>query len=265
MLDGISLAEIVPFIDWSPFFQSWELTGKYPRIFDDTVIGKQARALYDDARVLLDTIVGEGKLKARAVYGFFPANSMGDDLVVYEDESRTTERARFPMLRQQWEREGQSSFRSLADYVAPASTGLADYLGGFAVSTGFGADELAAHFERDHDDYNSIMTKALADRLAEALAEMLHQKATASSGAFGSDEGLSADDLIDEKYRGIQTRARLPRLPRPHREADPLVADGRSRNPRASSSPKGLSMHPGRRRLAASTSAIPRPATSPST
>ncbi|WZO96393.1 methionine synthase [Isosphaeraceae bacterium EP7] len=242
ILDQISLAEIVPYIDWSPFFQSWELSGKYPKILDDAVVGAQAKSLYKDARALLDTIIRDGSLTARAIYGFFPANSDDDDLVIYQDESRTAERARFPMLRQQWEREGQTSFRSLADYIAPASSGLHDYLGCFAVSSGFGADELSAHFERDHDDYNSIMTKALADRLAEALAEMLHQRARVEWG-FGSNEDLSAEDLIEEKYRGIRPAPGYPACP-DHTEKRTLWSLLDVEKATGIVLTEGLSMHP---------------------
>jgi 5-methyltetrahydrofolate--homocysteine methyltransferase len=168
--------------------------------------------VFDDARRLLDRIIAEKLLHAHGVYGYFPANSEGDDIVVYTDESRTAGRERFPMLRQQWEREGQTSFRSLADYVAPAGSGLADYLGAFAVTAGAGANELAARFERDLDDYNAIMAKALADRLAEAFAEYLHEQARYDWG-FGRGEGLSKEDLIDEKYQGIRPAAGYPSCP----------------------------------------------------
>src|SRR5262249_28838753 len=149
----IPLEQIVPFIDWSPFFLSWELKGKYPRIFEDPERGPRARALFDDARALLRRIVEGGRLSANAVYGFFPANSEDDDLVIFEDESRSKERMRLPTLRQQWERDGQKSFRSLSDYLAPRDSGIPDYIGAFAVTAGIGADELAVDFERDHDDY----------------------------------------------------------------------------------------------------------------
>jgi len=211
-LHSIPLEEIVPFIDWSPFFLTWELKGKYPRIFDDARLGPRARELFDDAQGLLRKIVGEKRLTANAVYGFFPANAVGDDIVVYTDESRRSERMRFPALRQQWERDGQTSFRSLADYVAPRETGIADYLGAFAVTAGIGVESLVEQFERDHDDYNAIMSKALADRLAEALAEMLHKKAREDWG-FGRDERLSHDELIEEKYRGIRPASGYPSCP----------------------------------------------------
>jgi 5-methyltetrahydrofolate--homocysteine methyltransferase len=211
-LRDIPLADIVPYIDWSPFFMTWELNGKYPQILDDPRVGKEARDLFEKANALLGEIVAKKQLTANAVYGFFPASSDGDDIVVYTDEGRTAERARYRMLRQQWEREGQTSFRSLADYVAPRSSGRADYLGAFAVTAGVGVDELVKHFEADHDDYNAIMVKALADRLAEALAEMLHERAR-QDWSYGKGEALSKEDLIEERYRGIRPAAGYPSWP----------------------------------------------------
>ncbi|MDA1013144.1 MAG: methionine synthase [Planctomycetota bacterium] len=207
-----SLAELRDYIDWSPFFMTWELRGKYPRILDDEVVGEQARILFRDANKLLDDISAAKSLSAKGVYGFWPANSDGDDVIVFTDESRNDELMRFPMLRQQWQRQGQAEFRSLADYVAPIDSGRADYVGAFAVTTGIGCDELAARFEARHDDYNSIMAKALADRYAEAFAEMLHQRAR-NEWVFGADESLSKDDLIAEKYRGIRPAYGYPACP----------------------------------------------------
>ena len=172
----------------------------------------RARELFDDARELLGRIVSGRLFTANAVYGFFPANSDGDDLVIYEDEARTSERLRLPTLRQQWERDGQTSFRSLADYVAPRESGVPDYLGAFAVTAGHGVDALVAEFEADHDDYNAIMAKALADRLAEALAEMLHKRVR-QEWSYGRGEDLSIDDLIEEKYRGIRPASGYPSSP----------------------------------------------------
>ena len=212
VLEDYPLDKLVPYIDWSPFFMTWELKGKYPRIFDDETVGETARKLYDDARRLLDEIVEKKLLKARGVYGFWPAASYGDDIAVYADESRQQELLRFHTLRQQWERKGQTAFHALADFVAPHDSGRRDYLGAFAVSTGFGTDELAAKFDADHDDYNSIMVKALADRLAEAFAESLHQTARAEWG-FGREEKLSHEDLIEEKYRGIRPAPGYPACP----------------------------------------------------
>ena len=211
-LDPQPLETLVPYIDWSPFFQTWELRGKYPKIFDDPNCGAEARKLFDDAQRLLERIVAERRLTARGVYGFWPANSVGDDILVYSDRSRSTTIARFPMLRQQWERKGQADFRSLADYIAPLDSGRLDYLGAFAVTTGVGCDELVAEFELQNDDYQAIMTKAIADRLAEAFAEMLHRQARIDWG-YGGAEGLSPNDLIEEKYRGIRPAFGYPACP----------------------------------------------------
>ncbi len=211
-LRDFPLGEIVPYIDWSPFFMTWEMPGKYPQILSDAKVGAEAKKVFDDAQSLLKRMVAERLIRANAVYGFYPANSDGDDVIVFTDETRTAERARFPMLRQQWEREGQTSFRSLADYLASVESGRPDYLGAFAVTAGVGAEELAAKFEADHDDYNGIMAKALADRLAEALAEMLHARARRDWG-YGREERLSKDDMIAEKYRGIRPAAGYPSCP----------------------------------------------------
>ena len=212
ILRDVPLADIVPYIDWSPFFMAWELTGKYPAILSDATVGAEATKLFNDARALLESIVRERRLTAHAVYGFFPAQSEGDDILLYTDESRTTELARLHTLRQQWEREGQKNFRSLADYVVPAARGVADYVGAFAVTTGHGCDELVQQFKAAHDDYNAIMVEALADRLAEALAEMLHERARRDWG-YGSGEHLSHEDLIEEKYRGIRPAPGYPAQP----------------------------------------------------
>jgi 5-methyltetrahydrofolate--homocysteine methyltransferase len=206
------LQELLPYIDWSPFFSSWDLHGKYPKILEDEVVGVQAIELFRDAQRLLRKIVNEGLIKARGVYGFWPANSVGDDVIVYADEQRSRELCRFHMLRQQWQRAGQTQFRSLADYIAPLDSGRIDYLGAFAVSAGFGCDELAKKYDKVHDDYNSIMTKALADRLAEAFAEFLHFRARCDWG-YGKEEGLSSEDLIAERYRGIRPAPGYPACP----------------------------------------------------
>jgi 5-methyltetrahydrofolate--homocysteine methyltransferase len=208
----VPLTKLREFVDWSPFFQTWELKGKYPRIFDDPQLGEAARKLFDDAQELLQRIIDEKLLIARGVYGFWPAASQGDDIVVYADESRREEQCRFHALRQQWERKGQDKFFSLADFIAPVDSGRKDYLGAFAVTAGIGCDELAARFDRQHDDYNSILTKALADRLAEAFAEYLHREARHAWG-YGREERLSNDDLIAEKYRGIRPAPGYPAQP----------------------------------------------------
>jgi 5-methyltetrahydrofolate--homocysteine methyltransferase len=212
VIGDLPLGELLPYIDWSPFFLAWEMKGKFPAILSDAKYGEEARKLFDDARKLLDRIVQRKRISARGVYGFWPAASVGDDICVFQDEGGTTELARFHMLRQQWERPGQSSFRSLADYIAPLDSGRIDYLGAFAVTAGIGADELAREFHARLDDYNSIMVKALADRLAEAFAEYLHKQARIDWG-FGGNEALSNEDLIAEQYRGIRPAPGYPSCP----------------------------------------------------
>ncbi len=212
VLKDYPLADLIPYIDWSPFFSAWELKGKYPRIFEDPTVGPEARKLFDDAQAMLARIVSENLLTAHGVFGFYPANSDGDDIVIFTDDTRKTELARLPMLRQQWQRQGQSTFRSLSDYIAPISSGLPDYLGAFAVTAGQGADDLARQFEADHDDYSSILAKALADRLAEAFAERLHKSAR-EAWTYGRNESLSHDDLVSEKYQGIRPAPGYPACP----------------------------------------------------
>jgi 5-methyltetrahydrofolate--homocysteine methyltransferase len=212
VLRDVPLADIVPYIDWSPFFMAWEMKGKYPQIFNDPERGSEAKKLFADAQKLLHRIVTEKLLHAHGVYGFWPANGAGDDIILYTDDSRTQELGRFFNLRQQWERVEQSHFLSLGDFVAPAGSGVKDYLGAFAVSAGFGTHELAHHFKADHDDYNAIMAEALADRLAEAFAEMLHERARRAWG-YGNTENLSKAELIEEKYRGIRPAAGYPTSP----------------------------------------------------
>ena len=212
VLDNYPLREIAEYIDWSPFFMAWDLHGKYPRILEDDVVGEQARDLLRDGRAELEHLLKEDVLRARGVYGFYPANSDGDDIVLYTNDDRTEERVRFPMLRQQWERRGQKDFRSLADYVAPVGSGVKDYVGAFAVTAGHGADEYAMKLERGGDDYRSIMVKALADRCAEAFAERLHKQAREDWG-FGKSEGLSSDELIGEQYRGVRPAFGYPACP----------------------------------------------------
>jgi 5-methyltetrahydrofolate--homocysteine methyltransferase len=212
VLENFPLVELLPYIDWSPFFQAWELRGKYPKILDDAVVGMAARELFDDAKRLLARMVDEKLLVARGVYGFWPAAAIGDDIAVYADEKRDREIARFHTLRQQWERKGQDAFFALSDFIAPLDTGRKDYIGAFAVTTGGGTDELVRKFETDHDDHGAILTKSLADRLAEAFAELLHQRARVDWG-FGASEKLSSEDLIDEKYRGIRPAPGYPACP----------------------------------------------------
>jgi len=211
-LDNVPLAELIPYIDWSPFFMSWELKGKYPAIFADPVVGIEAKKLYDDARHLLDAIVRDKALVARGVYGLFAANSVGDDIVLFTDDTRSTELGRVHTLRQQWERKGQDAFYALADFVAPLQSGRQDYIGCFACTTGHGCDELSRRYEREHDDYSSILVKALADRFAEAFAEWLHERVRQEWG-YGRDEALSTDELIAERYRGIRPAPGYPACP----------------------------------------------------
>ncbi|MEX0612802.1 MAG: methionine synthase, partial [Pirellulales bacterium] len=208
----VPLSTLRRYIDWSPLFLTWELKGKYPRILEDAQLGEAARKLFDDAQELLQRIIDEKLLTARGVYGFWPAASQGDEIIVYADETRRKERCRFQALRQQWERKGQDKFYSLADFVAPLDSGRKDHIGAFAVTAGIGAEELAARFDRQHDDYNSIMTKALADRLAEAFAEYLHSEARRGWG-YGRGERLTNDELIAEKYRGIRPAPGYPAQP----------------------------------------------------
>jgi 5-methyltetrahydrofolate--homocysteine methyltransferase len=212
ILDPFPLRRLVDYIDWSPFFWAWELKGKYPAILDDPEVGGEARKLLGDAQTLLDRIIGEKWLTARGTYGFWPASSDGDDILVFRDNRRQEEIARFSMLRQQWQRQDQKHFRSLADYVAPLDSGRDDFVGAFAVSAGFGCDELAARFEREHDDYQSILAKSLADRLAEAFAELLHEQARRDWG-YGRAELLSHEEIIKEKYRGIRPAPGYPACP----------------------------------------------------
>ncbi len=208
----IPLSTLVEYIDWSPFFHTWELRGRYPAIFEDAVVGEQARELFADAQKLLDRIVQEKLLTARGVYGFWPANSSGDDVEIYRDESRSEILTRFHFLRQQMQKPAGQVNYCLADFVAPKDSGQPDYLGAFAVTAGIGADELAKQFQAEHDDYNAIMTKALADRLAEAFAEYLHHKARITWG-FGAGESLTKEDIIRERYRGIRPAPGYPASP----------------------------------------------------
>lgn len=212
VLKKYSIEKIAKYIDWSPFFMAWELKGKYPKIFQDQHVGQEAKKLFDDASSMLFDCIATDSLIANAVYGFWPAGSQGDDVVLFTDESRSKELVRFHFLRQQWERKGQTEFRSLADYVAPIDSGRKDYLGAFVVTSGHGADELAKQFESKQDDYSSIMAKAVADRLAEAFAELLHEQARLDWG-YGIEERLGNEQLINEEYRGIRPAPGYPACP----------------------------------------------------
>jgi len=206
-----SLDQLVPFIDWSPFFHTWELRGRYPGIFDDPQVGAQAKELFEDAQRLLAQIVAKKQFQARGVYAFWPANAVGDDVELYPDEDRAAPFATFHFLRQQMVKPQGQQNHALSDYVAPKASGSADYLGGFAVAI-HGGDELAKAFEAERDDYNAIMAKALADRLAEAFAEYLHLQARIAWG-YGKDERLEREDLLHERYRGIRPAAGYPACP----------------------------------------------------
>jgi len=212
------LEELVPFIDWTPFFGAWELRGRYPAILEDEKVGDEAKKLFDDARELLEGIVGNRSLRARAVWGFFPAHSTGNDIVIFEGAARSEMLATFHMLRQQRPRSSDAPCYALSDFVGPEGT--EDYIGAFAVTAGIGLDELVGRYEADHDDYRSIMVKALADRLAEAFAEHTHRRARRAWG-YGREENLDAEDLIREKYRGIRPAPGYPACP-DHTEKRPL-------------------------------------------
>jgi len=212
VLDNFPLATLREFIDWTPFFHTWELKGVYPRILDDERQGAQARQLFDEANSLLDRIINENLITARGVYGFFPASAVGDDIELYTNSTREEVLEQFHFLRQQANREGSEPCRSLADFIAPRETRLGDHIGAFAVTSGIGLKELCDRFKAEHDDYNAIMAEALADRLAEAFAEYLHKRVRVEWG-YGSGEQLSNADLIHEKYRGIRPAPGYPACP----------------------------------------------------
>jgi 5-methyltetrahydrofolate--homocysteine methyltransferase len=220
VLDNFPLATLRDFIDWTPFFHTWGLKGVYPRILDNEEQGAQARQIFTEGNALLDLIIEKNLITARGVYGFFPANAVGDDVELYTDTTRANVLERFHFLRQQANREGSEPCRSLADFIAPKETGLPDHIGGFAVTSGIGLKELCDRFRAENDDYNAIMAEAIADRLAEAFAECLHKRVRDEWG-YGCDEGLSNADLIQEKYRGIRPAAGYPACP-DHTEKGPL-------------------------------------------
>lgn len=208
-----SLQTLVNYIDWSPFFHTWELAGSYPKIFEDKIIGESAKNLFNDAQHMLEKIIREQWLQANAVIGFFPANSVGDDIEIYTDENRDKVLLTIHMLRQQTKKPKDKANLCLADFVAPKSTGIPDYIGGFAVTSGINIESQLAEFEKSHDEYNSILLKALADRLAEAFAEHMHEQVRKLYWGYASDEKLSNTDLIDEKYRGIRPAPGYPACP----------------------------------------------------
>ena len=219
-LQNVPVKDIVGYIDWSPFFMAWELKGKFPKIFDDPIVGEQARELYDDAQKIIAEAIASNRINATGVYGFWAAASVGDDVILFDNDDRTSECVRLSMLRQQWQRKGQTCFRSLADFVAPIDSNRKDYIGAFAVTAGIGVEQWAREFESKHDDYNSILVKAVADRLAEAFAEMLHKRAR-TDWNYGNNEGLSNEQLIAEEYRGIRPAPGYPACP-DHTEKEKL-------------------------------------------
>ena len=212
--DDYSLAELVPYIDWMPFFNAWEFAGKFPDILRDPVIGEAAGNLYADARRMLQSLVEEKWLQARAIIGIFPANSVGDDDIhVYTDEARQATLVRLHHLRQQKSKPQDQAQLCLSDFIAPAQSGRADYIGAFAVTAGIGIDEHVARFEAAHDDYSSIMLKALADRLAEAFAERMHERVRREFWGYAPHERLEGTGLLREEYQGIRPAPGYPACP----------------------------------------------------
>jgi len=213
VLEDFDLEHLRPYIDWTPFFHTWRLPGRYPRIFDDPEAGTEARRLMEDAQAILDELIAGGELKATGILGLFPAERDGDDLVLFTDDQRTSELRRVPFLRQQRRSAGDRPNHSLVDFVAPRGSGLRDWVGGFVVTAGLGAREASARREADDDDYRSIMVKALADRLAEAFAEYLHLQVRRDYWGYAADESLANEELIEEKYRGIRPAPGYPACP----------------------------------------------------
>jgi len=212
VLDDFPLATLRDYIDWTPFFHTWELKGIYPRIFEHEKYGEQARQIFAEANALLDVIIEKKQITARGVYGLFPANAVGDDVELYADSARTQVLERFHFLRQQAQKNPTDPCRSLSDFIAPLSAGLPDHIGAFAVTTGIGLKELCDGFRAKQDDYNAIMAEAIADRLAEAFAECLHQRVREEWG-YGKSEDLTKEQLIQEEYRGIRPAAGYPACP----------------------------------------------------
>jgi 5-methyltetrahydrofolate--homocysteine methyltransferase len=213
VIEDITLAELVPLIDWTPFFQTWELKGRFPAILDDPKQGEAARQLYEDAQAMLARIVEEGWFKPKAVIGFWPANSVGEDIRLFTDETRTKEGDTFFTLRQQLSKRDGRPNTAMADFVAPLASGKQDFVGGFVVTAGAEEIEIATRFARANDDYSSILVKALADRFAEALAEFMHLRVRREFWGYAADEKISDDELIAETYRGIRPAPGYPSQP----------------------------------------------------
>ena len=212
LFENYSLSELRKYIDWTPFFSTWMLKGKHPAILEDKVVGLEAKKLLDDANQMLDRIIGEDLLEAKAVVGFYPVNRIGDDISVLSNEKDGHLLTELHFLRQQGKKSGVVPNYSLSDFLAPEEYGI-DYLGFFAVTTGIGIEELISEFEANHDDYSSIMVKAVADRLAEAFAERMHEKVRKELWGYAADEAYSSDDLIKEKYVGIRPAPGYPACP----------------------------------------------------
>ncbi len=213
VFEDVDLKELKDFIDWSPFFKTWMLTGKYPAILEDEIVGEQARELFSDATEMLNEIIAGKLLKAKSVIGIYPANSYGNDVIIFQDDSRTDQKAKFHFLRQQSEKRSNQPNSSLSDYIAPWDTARKDYMGFFAVTSGLGIETLLKEYEAKHDDYKSIMVKALADRLAEAHAEYMHHKVRTKLWGYSKDENFDNEDLIAEKYTGIRPAPGYPACP----------------------------------------------------
>jgi 5-methyltetrahydrofolate--homocysteine methyltransferase len=214
IFENITLAELVPYIDWTPFFHTWQIKGTYPRLLTDEIYGKQATELFNDAQKLLKEIVAKNTFKTKAVVGIFPANSVGDDIEIYTDEKRTKVQHVFHTIRQQVEPTNTDKpLQALSDFIAPKESNVKDYLGAFAVTTGHGVEEFAKIFESKNDDYNSIMAKALADRFAEAFAEYMHAKVRKEIWGYAADEKITVDEMIHEKYQGIRPAPGYPAQP----------------------------------------------------
>jgi len=216
-----ALDELLPFIDWSPFFRSWDLHGRYPQILQDEVVGTQATELFEDAQKMLQEILEGNLLQAKAVFGLYPSNSSGDDIEVYNPQDPSELLTTFRTLRQQGQKTKGAANRALSDYIAPKDSAKNDYMGAFCVTAGFGTDELSQKYEQNLDDYSSIMVKALADRLAEAFAEYLHYKVRTEYWGYNAQESLSNEDLIKEAYPGIRPAPGYPACP-DHLEKDAI-------------------------------------------
>jgi 5-methyltetrahydrofolate--homocysteine methyltransferase len=208
----VEIADLRAYVDWTPFFQAWELAGKYPAILDDGVVGEQARILLADAEALLDQLVAEARVRTRAVVGFFPANAIGDDIELYTDNHRNERRAVLHHLRQQFAKEGRAN-RCLADFVAPTASGKPDWVGAFAVTAGIGVEEMARELTEAGDDYTAILVKSVADRLAEALAELMHERVRRDLWSYAAEERLSNEARVREAYRGIRPAPGYPACP----------------------------------------------------